>query len=97
MSKNLNSELKKEESYTCDPLKRGPRDRWVCWDAYCMGRGMRAVQIMLIICYQIELDKLNIYETLTCNITKMCWWLCMRFCIISSHCLSLSSVTLSLA
>jgi hypothetical protein len=23
MSKNLNSELKKEESYTCDPLKRG--------------------------------------------------------------------------
>jgi hypothetical protein len=23
MSKNLNSELKKEESYTCDPAKRG--------------------------------------------------------------------------
>jgi hypothetical protein len=23
MSKNLNSELKKEESYTCDPLNRG--------------------------------------------------------------------------
>jgi hypothetical protein len=23
MSKNLNSELKKEESYTCDPLKHG--------------------------------------------------------------------------
>jgi hypothetical protein len=23
MSKNLNSELKKEENYTCDPLKRG--------------------------------------------------------------------------
>jgi hypothetical protein len=23
MSKNLNSELKKEESYTCDPSKRG--------------------------------------------------------------------------
>jgi hypothetical protein len=23
MSKNLNSELKKEESYTCDPLKSG--------------------------------------------------------------------------
>jgi hypothetical protein len=23
MNKNLNSELKKEESYTCDPSKRG--------------------------------------------------------------------------
>jgi hypothetical protein len=23
MSKNLNSELKKEENYTCDPLKHG--------------------------------------------------------------------------
>jgi hypothetical protein len=46
---------------------------------------------MLIIRYQIELDKLNIYETLTCSIPKMQWWLYMRFCIISSHCLTLSS------
>jgi hypothetical protein len=52
-------------------------------------------QIMLIICYQIELDNLNIYETLMCSIPKMCWLLCMRFCIISSHCLSLSSAELS--
>jgi hypothetical protein len=60
-----------------------------------MGRGMWAAQITLIICYQIELDKLNIYETLTCSIPKMSWWLCMRFCTISSHCLSLSSTALS--
>jgi hypothetical protein len=31
-----------------------------------MGRGLWTAQITLIICYQIELDKLNIYETLTC-------------------------------
>jgi hypothetical protein len=30
-----------------------------------MGRGVQTAQIMLIICYKIELDKLNIYETLT--------------------------------
>jgi hypothetical protein len=60
-----------------------------------MGRGLRTVQIMLIIYYLIELDKLNIYGTLTCSIPKMCWWLCMRFCIILSQCLSLSSAALS--
>jgi hypothetical protein len=51
---------------------------------------------MLIICYQIELDKLNIYETLTCSIPKMCQWLYMRFCIISSRRL-FSSAALSAA
>jgi hypothetical protein len=60
-----------------------------------MGRGLLTAQIMLIIYYQIKLDKLNIYETLTYSIPKMCCWLCMRFCIISSHCLSLSSAALS--
>jgi hypothetical protein len=59
-----------------------------------MGRGLRTAQIMLIICSQIQLDKLNIYETLTCSIPKMCWWLCMRLCIISSRHLSLSSAAL---
>jgi hypothetical protein len=95
MSKNLNSELKKEDSYTCDPRSMGSRDRRVCWDVDRMGRGPWTAQIMLIICYQIDLDKLNIYETLTYSIPKMCWWLYMRLCIISSHCLSLSSATLS--
>jgi hypothetical protein len=75
----------------------GSRDRRVRWDIDNMGRGMRTAQITLIICYQIELDKLNIYETLTCSIPKMCWWLCMRFCIISSRYLSLSSAALSAA
>jgi hypothetical protein len=50
---------------------------------------------MLIICYQIELDKLILYEYLTCRIPKTCWWLCMRFCIILSRHLSLSSVVMS--
>jgi hypothetical protein len=50
----------------------GLKDHRVCWDADHMGRGLRAAQITLIICYQIELDKLNIYETLTCSIPKMC-------------------------
>jgi hypothetical protein len=58
-----------------------------------MGRDLQTAQITLIICYQIELDKLNIYETLTCSSPKMCWCHCMRFCITSSHCLSLSSAT----
>jgi hypothetical protein len=66
----------------------GSRDHRVHWDANRIGRGMWTAQIILIICYQIELDKLNIYETLTCSIPKMCWWLCMRFRIISSHCMS---------
>jgi hypothetical protein len=47
----------------------------VRWDADHMGRGLWTAQITLIICYQIELGKLNIYETLTYNILKMCWWL----------------------
>jgi hypothetical protein len=69
----------------------------VHWDADLMGRGLWTAQIMLINCYQIELDKLNIYETLMCSIPKMYWWLCMRFCTISSCYLSLSSATLSAA
>jgi hypothetical protein len=73
----------------------GLRVRRVHWDVDHMGRGLRAAQITLIICYQIELDKLNIYETLTWSIPKMCWWLCMRFYIISSRCLSLSSAAAS--
>jgi hypothetical protein len=56
-----------------------------------MGRGLWTAQITLIICYQIELDKLNIYETLTCSIPKMCWFIYIRFCTASSHCVSLSS------
>jgi hypothetical protein len=50
----------------------GLRDHWMRWDADRMGRGMQTVQIMLIICYQIKLDKLNIYKILMCNIPKMC-------------------------
>jgi hypothetical protein len=95
MSKNLNSELKKEENYTCDLSKRRVKGSLVRWDTDHMGSGLRTTQIMLIIRYQIELDKLSIYETLTCSIPKMCWWLCMRFCIISSRCLSFSSAALS--
>jgi hypothetical protein len=72
----------------------GSRDRWVRWDVDRMERGMQTAQIMLIVCYQIELDKLSIYETLTCSIPKMCWWLYIRFCIILSHCLPLSSAAL---
>jgi hypothetical protein len=59
-----------------------------------MGRGIQTAQITLIICYQNELDKLNIYETLTCSIPKMCCSLCMRFCIILSRCLSISTAAL---
>jgi hypothetical protein len=58
------------------------------------GRGLRTAQITFIICYQIEIDKLNIYETLTCSIPNTCWWLWMRFCAISSRCLSLSFAAL---
>jgi hypothetical protein len=72
----------------------GLRDRRVHWDADCMGRGMQTAQITLIIYYQIELDKLSIYETLTYSIPKMCWWICMRFCSILSRRLSLSSIVL---
>jgi hypothetical protein len=96
MSKNLNSELKKEENYTCDPSKR-----MVEGSSGALGRGPYGERSAdytnyVIICYQIELDKLNIYKTLTCSILKMCWWLCMRLCIISSQRLSLSSAALSL-
>jgi hypothetical protein len=45
------------------------RDYQVRWDMNDMGKGMRTTQILLIICYQIELDKLNIYKTLTCSIS----------------------------
>jgi hypothetical protein len=45
------------------------RDRW---DADYMGRGLRTTRITLIICYQIELDKLSIYKSLTCSIPKIC-------------------------
>jgi hypothetical protein len=51
----------------------GSRYHRVCWDADHMERGMQIAQITLIIYYQIELDKLNIYVTLTCSIPKMCW------------------------
>jgi hypothetical protein len=72
----------------------GSKDHRVHWDVDRMGRGLWTAQNMLIICYQIEFDKLSLYETLTCSIPKMCWWLCMRFCIILSHCLSLSTTAL---
>jgi hypothetical protein len=97
VSKNLNSELKKKRNILVICRSMGSRVRRVCWNMDRMGRGPWTAQITLIICYQIELGKLNIYETLTCNIPKMCWWLCMRFCTISSHCLSLSSTALSTA
>jgi hypothetical protein len=61
MSKNLNSELEKEESYTCDPMKRRVEGLLVA-----LGHGLYGewpAQITLIICYQIELDKLNIYDS----------------------------------
>jgi hypothetical protein len=69
----------------------GSKDHRVCWDVDRMGRGLWIVQITLIICYQIKLDKLNIYKTLMCSVPKMCWFICIRFCTASSHCLSLSS------
>jgi hypothetical protein len=70
----------------------GSKDRRVHWGVDRMSCGMRTAQIRLIICFQIELDKFNIYETLTCSITKMCWFICIRFYTASSRCLSLSSV-----
>jgi hypothetical protein len=60
------------------------KDHRVHWDIDRMGRGLRTTQITLIICYQIE----------SIVIPKMCWWLCMRFCIILSRCLSVSSAAL---
>jgi hypothetical protein len=75
----------------------GSKDHRVHWDTDRMGRGLQTAQITLIICYQIELDKLNLYKTLTYSIAKMCWWLRMRFYIISPRCLSLSYIALSAA
>jgi hypothetical protein len=49
----------------------GSRDHWVRWDVDRMGRGLQTVEIISIICYQIELDKLSLYETLMCSIPKM--------------------------
>jgi hypothetical protein len=72
----------------------GSRDHRVHWDVNRMGRGLQTAQITLIICYQIDLDKLKIYETLMCGIPMMCWWVYMRFCVISSHHLSISSAAL---
>jgi hypothetical protein len=69
----------------------GSKDRQVHWDVDYTGRGLQTAQITLIIFYQIELDKLNIHETLTCGFPKMCWFIYIRFCTTSSHCLSLSS------
>jgi hypothetical protein len=63
MSKNLNSKLKKRRELYMWFIKA-----WDCqmrWDADRMGRGMQTAQNMLSICYQIELDKLNIYVTPT--------------------------------
>jgi hypothetical protein len=97
MSKNLNFELKKEEYYTCDPSKRGVKGSLGALECRPYGERPADCAHYVIICYQIELDKLNIYETLTCSIPKMCWWLCMRFCTILSRRLSLSSVAPSLA
>jgi hypothetical protein len=54
MGKNLNSELKKEDSYTCDPSKHGVEGSPGGWDTDHMGRGLQTAQIMLIICYQIK-------------------------------------------
>jgi hypothetical protein len=70
MSNNLNFELKRKRIIPMIHQRVGLRDRRVHRDTDCMGRGLRAAQIMLIICYQIELDKLNLYETLTCSISK---------------------------
>jgi hypothetical protein len=73
MSKNLNSELKKEESYTCDPSKHGVEGSLGALGLGPHGESHVDCTNILIICYQIELDKLNIYKTLTCSNPKMCW------------------------
>jgi hypothetical protein len=46
------------------------RDRLTRWDADHMGRGLQTAQIMLIICYQIKLDKLSILRLLLAISTK---------------------------
>jgi hypothetical protein len=80
ISKNLNSNLKKEKSYTCDPLKHGVEVSLGALGCRPYEERPTDCKIMLIICYQIKLDKLNIYEILMCSIPKMCWWLYMRLC-----------------
>jgi hypothetical protein len=72
MSNNLNFEVKKEDDCTCDPLKCR-----VEGSPGALGRGPygeRHVNYTNYInhFYQIELDKLTIYEILMCNIVKMC-------------------------
>jgi hypothetical protein len=59
----------------------------VHWDVNHMGRGLRTAQITLIICYQIELERLNIYETLTCSIPKT---FCRLWMSSASSCLDIS-------
>jgi hypothetical protein len=56
MSKNLNSELKKEKSYTCDPSKCG-----VEGSPGALGREPYGEEAY-------KLHKLNLCETLMCNI-----------------------------
>jgi hypothetical protein len=63
------------------------RDHRVHWDVNHMGRGLRTAQITLIICYQIELERLNIYETLTCSIPKT---FCRLWMSSASSCLDIS-------
>jgi hypothetical protein len=63
MSKNLNSELKRKRIIPVIRRSMGSRDHQVHWDVDHIRRGLRTAQITLIICYQIELDKLSIYET----------------------------------
>jgi hypothetical protein len=59
ISKNLNSKLEKGRELYLWSIK--VCDRRVHWDMNRMRRGMWTAQITLIICYQIELDKLSIY------------------------------------
>jgi hypothetical protein len=54
MSKNLNSELKKEENYTCDLSKCGVEGSSGALWRGPYGRGMQTAWITLIIYYQIE-------------------------------------------
>jgi hypothetical protein len=64
MSRNLNSEFKTKRVIPVIHRSMGSRDRRVYWDTTIWEEGC-GLQIMLIISYQIELDKLNIYKTLT--------------------------------
>jgi hypothetical protein len=90
----LNWKWKKIVHVICQNV--GSSDCLVHWDTDRIERGIWTTQITLIICYQIELDKLSILR-LTCSIIKMCCWLCTRFWIKSSCHLYLSFVALPLA